>query len=465
MIRDFNSRKSVLHVFVLASLGWFTVACGTSPASEPEAIISQPNIIFIMADDLGYGDLGCYGQEVIRTPELDQMAKEGMRFTDCYAGSPVCAPSRSVLMTGQHTGHTTVRGNFGIGGVTGLGGGQGRIPLAATDTTVAAVLKHAGYTTGMVGKWGLGEPNTTGLPGKQGFDYFYGFLNQRRAHTYYPDYVWENNEKISLEGNQDGQRKDYIHERFTQGALDFIKRNKQAPFFLYLPYTVPHDEYEIPGLGRFADSTHWSEDERVYAAMVEGLSNDVGRILATLKAENIDDNTIVFFCSDNGAASRWEGRFNSSGALKGRKRDLYEGGIRTPMIVRYPGKVPAGVVSEYPWYFADVLPTLASIGNATVPAAVDGVDVSGVVFGSKKSKRESPMYWEFYEGGYQQAVRWGNWKGVQPEMKADWEIYDLSGDAGEHNNIAGDKPQVVAKMTELAEAAHRTSPHFTVKNK
>lgn len=434
-------------------------------ASRPISDSNQknpPNIIFIMADDLGYGDLGCYGQKIIKTPHLDQMATEGMRFTQCYAGSPVCAPSRSVLMTGQHTGHTTVRGNFGRGGVTGLGGGAGRIPLSTEDTTVAEVLQAVGYKTGMVGKWGLGEPNTSGLPNQQGFDEFFGFLNQRRAHTYFPEYIWRNEEKIMLAGNKDHQQKEYVHDLFTNEAIDFIKRNKKTAFFLYLPYTIPHDDYEVPDLGSFADSTHWTENERVYAAMVERMDGDVGRIMETLKKEGIDDNTIVFFCSDNGAAQRWDSRFDSSGALRGRKRDLYEGGIRTPMIVRFPHKIPAGKVSDTPWYFADVLPTIAALAHAPTPVNIDGVDVSKNLFSENAEIADRSFYWEFYEGGFQQAVRWGDWKGVLPSLESNWEIYDLKTDPAELNNVAEKHPEVAAQIAEIAQREHVPSPFFNI---
>jgi arylsulfatase A-like enzyme len=297
----------------------------------------KPNIIFIMADDLGYHDLGSYGQKKILTPHLDQMAREGMRFTNCYSGSTVCAPARSVLMTGQHTGRTTVRGNFSQ--IQGLPGG--RVPLQENDTTVANVLKQAGYVTGITGKWGLGEPGTTGIPNRQGFDQWFGYLNQRHAHTYYPEYLWRNEEKVILEGNLDGKREVYTHDLFTNFALDFLKENQDTSFFLYLAYTVPHSDYEIPDTAPYTDSL-WTDNEKIHAAMITRMDRDIGRMMQLLTDLGIDDNTMVFFCSDNGAAQFWEGRFDSSYPLRGRKRDMYEGGIRTPMVVRYPGRVPAG---------------------------------------------------------------------------------------------------------------------------
>ncbi|MCO6491488.1 MAG: sulfatase-like hydrolase/transferase [Phaeodactylibacter sp.] len=441
-------------------LALFAWKSNNQPDEPPPA--SQPNIIFILADDLGYGDLGSYGQKAIQTPHLDRMAAEGMRFTQCYAGATVCAPSRSVLMTGRHTGHTTVRGNNGVGGVVGLGGAAGRIPLLARDTTVAEVLKRAGYATGMSGKWGLGEPETEGIPNKQGFDEFYGFLNQRRAHSYYPEYIWKDTTKVILEGNQDGQQKDYVHDLFTTFAFDFIKRHKGHPFFLYLPYTIPHDEYQIPDLGPYADSTHWTRDEQVYAAMITRMDKDIGAMFRLLKDLAIDSNTVVFFCSDNGPAQYWQGRFDSSGGLRGRKRDLYEGGIRTPMIVRYPGKIPAGLTNDFPWHFADVLPTLAALAGARPPSSIDGIDIS-MEFYMSNAERERPQrafYWEFYEAGFQQAVRWQSWKGVRLSPEKGWELYNLAEDPTESRDIAGEHPDVVAQIKAIAKTEHVPSPFF-----
>lgn len=414
-----------------------------------------------MADDLGYGDLGSYGQRVIQTPNLDQMASEGLRFTNCYAGSTVCAPSRSVLMTGWHTGHTTVRGNFGKYGVVGLGGGEGRVPLFAEDVTVAEVLKEAGYTTGMTGKWGLGEPNTTGHPNDQGFDEWFGYLNQRRAHTYFPDFIWKNKEKYDLPRNRDGKHVTYTHDLFTEFALDFVSRHQKAPFFLYLPYTVPHDKYEIPDTEPYSDKP-WTDDEKVHAAMITRLDRDIGSLLKRLKDLDLDENTIVFFCSDNGAAKRWEGRFDSSGKLKGHKRDMYEGGIRTPMIVRWPGRVTANTTSDLPWYFADVLPTFAELANAKAPAGIDGVSVLPTILGKKQDLSERYLYWEFFENGFQQAVRQDNWKAIRLALGEPLELYDLSNDESESNNIAANHPKIVAQMETILKTARTPSENWPV---
>ena len=419
---------------------------GCIEPAESSKESQTPNIIFIMADDLGYGDLGSYGQQFIKTPNLDRLAREGMRFTQVYTGSPVCAPSRSVLMTGKHTGHTTVRGNFGVGGVRGLGGREGRVPLNAEDTTIAEVLKEKEYRTGMTGKWGLGEPETTGEPLKQGFDEWFGYLNQRRAHSYYPVYLWKQDQQFPLENNANGARKTYSHDLFADFALEFIERNQASSFFLYVPFTIPHDAFEVPELGSYETEVDWTEEERTYAAMVSRMDRDIGRILDLLERLGLAENTIVFFCSDNGAVRRWEGRFDSSGILRGHKRDLYEGGIRTPMIVRYPGVITAEEVNHTPWYFADVLPTLAEIAQAPVPGDIDGVSVWPTLKGEQQDLDDRIMYWEFHERGFQQAIRWKNWKGIKVSEDASWELYNLEDDIGEVNNVASLNPEIVSYL-------------------
>ncbi|MHC4623879.1 MAG: arylsulfatase [Planctomycetota bacterium] len=427
---------------------------GTYPIAQAQR--SRPNVIFIMADDLGYADLGCYGQRQIKTPNLDRMAAEGTRFTQCYAGSTVCAPSRSVLMTGRHTGHTTVRGNS-----SKL---VGRIPLEAQDLTVAELLKQAGYATGITGKWGLGEPDTTGVPNRQGFDEWFGYLNQRHAHGYYPEYLWRNQEKVVLEGNTQGRREQYSHDLFTDFALDFIGRHKDGPFFLYLPYTIPHAKYQIPSTEPYTDKP-WPQDAKVHAAMITRMDRDIGRIMNLLKDQGIDRKTLVFFCSDNGAAKRWDGIFDSSGLLRGHKRDMYEGGIRTPMIARWPGNVPAGRTSNAVWYFADVLPTLAELVGVVPPEKIDGISVLPSLLGSKQRTDDRFLYWEFFERGFQQAVRWRDYKAVRLSPGEPLELYDLSTDLGEKNNIAGRRPDVVAKIEAYLETARTDSPNWPVNSK
>ncbi|MFL3657681.1 MAG: arylsulfatase [Opitutales bacterium] len=422
---------------------------------------AKPNIIFIMADDMGYGDLGSYGQTVIQTPNLDQMAVEGLRFTNCYAGSTVCAPSRSVLMTGLHTGHTTVRGNFGKFGVVGLAGGNGRVPLDESDITVAEVLKDAGYVTGMTGKWGLGEPNTSGHPNDQGFDEWFGYLNQRRAHSYYPEFIWKDKAKFDLPKNQNEQKETYTHDLFTEFALDFVKRHEKDPFFLYLPYTIPHDRYEVPDTAPYSDRP-WTDDEKVHAAMITRLDRDIGALFQSLKDLKLDEKTIVFFCSDNGAAKRWEGRFDSSGALQGHKRDMYEGGLRTPMIVRWPGQVAAEETNDTAWYFADALPTFAELAGLNAPSGIDGVSMLPTILGNKQDLSNRVLYWEFFESGFQQAVRQGDWKAIRMAPGKALELYDLSKDESESNNIAANHPDIIAEMEAILKTARTPSENWPV---
>jgi arylsulfatase A-like enzyme len=420
-------------------------------AAQPDK--PRPNLIFIMVDDLGYGDLGSYGQDVIPTPFLDQMAREGMRFTQAYAGAPVCAPSRSVLMTGQHSGHTLIRGNFSAVEVPELPNPR-RIPLRPEDTTVAEVLQQAGYVTGMFGKWGLGEAATTGEPNRQGFDEWVGFLNQRRAHSHYPEFLWENQDTLKLSGNADKQRQQHTHPLFTEYALDFINRHHDTTFFLYLPYCLPHSE--IAATPPYADlykDKDWTDKQKHFAGMISMIDSDVGRLLNLLKAHGIAENTLVFFCSDNGAANRYDGLFDSSGPLRGRKRDMYEGGIRTPMIAWMPGSVPAGAVSDYPWYFPDVLPTLAAVAGTEAPKNIDGMNIAPALFGEDLPLTDRFMYWEFHEKGFDQAVRWKNWKAVRQGLNDQLELYNLAEDPAETNDVSRKNKKVVKTIESyLAEA-------------
>jgi arylsulfatase A-like enzyme len=422
----------------------------------------KPNIIFIMADDLGYADLGCYGQTRIRTPHSDRMAEGGIRFTQCYAGAPICAPCRSVLMTGQHTGHTRIRGNFAkTGGTLVLDDGspQRRLPLREEDVTVAEVLKQEGYTTGITGKWGLGEPGTTGVPNRKGFDEWLGYLNQRRAHTYYPPYLWRNEDKIVLEDNAGGRREQYSHDLFADFALDFISKNQEGPFFLYLSYTLPHAHYEIPSIEPY-DKEPWEADAKAYAAMVSRLDRDVGDVMERLSGLGIDGETIVFLCSDNGAAKRWDGLFDSCGELRGKKGDVYEGGIRTPMIVRWPGKTPKGATSDAPWYFADFMPTAAELAGGSTPPGVDGISVLPTLLGEGQGLDDRYLYWEWPEAGFRQAARIGNWKAVRCD--GELELYDIARDPGEGEDVSVRHPDIVQAMEKYLETARNESEHWPV---
>ncbi len=427
----------------------------------------QPNFVFIMADDLGVYDLGCYGQKLIRTPQIDRLAAEGLRFTDCYAGAAVCAPSRSVLMTGQHTGHTTVRSNASIR--TG-----GRVSLRAEDVTVAEILKgpewrdgfddERGYATAIFGKWGLGEPGTPGLPNDHGFDEWFGFLNQQHAHNHYPGYLWRNKNKEILRGNRDGKRREYASDLFLREALYFIERHRYQPFFLYFTPTVPHAAFEAPELGAYAKES-WPEEAKHYAAMVTRMDAYVGRIMAKLKETGLDQNTVVFFTSDNGGVFNFK-PFATTGPLRGKKGSIDEGGLRVPMIVRWPGKIKAGAVSDYPWYFADVLPTLAELaGLRGIPRNVDGVSVAPTLLGDKQNP-ERPLYWETFEqGGFQQAVRMGRWKGVRHGLTAPIELYDLAKDIGETTDVAAAHKEIVTKMEEFLKNCRTDSPEYPVRSR
>jgi len=452
------------YFYFLLLIAAMFAAC-TQPAKETadetaEDASPKPNIIYIMVDDLGYGDLSCYGQTAMQTPNIDRLAAEGMRFTDVYTGSPVCAPSRSVLMTGLHSGHTKVRGNFSAVAMPELPKPR-RLPLAPEDTTVAEVLKQAGYVTGMFGKWGLGEITTTGEPNKKGFDEWFGFNNQRRAHNHYPEFVFHNRDTFYIPENEGGQQGRHIHELFSKYAFKFLEANKDTNFFMYLPYTLPHDKFQAtePFLAQYADKP-WSEQAKTYAAMVAMLDADVGKLLDSLEAYGIAENTMVFFCSDNGAANRYEEELNSSGILKGRKRDMYEGGIRTPMLVRMPGTIPAGKVSDYPWYFPDVLPTLAELAEANAPSNLDGISVLPLLKGGGMPDSERFLYWEFHERGFDQAARKGNWKAVKNGEDGAIELYDLATDPSESKNIANEKPEVVTMFRNYLDTARTPSIYW-----
>lgn len=425
-----------------------------------------PNIIFIMADDLGWGDLECYGQQRIRTPNLDRLAEEGMRFTQVYAGSTVCAPSRSVLMTGQHTGHTRIRGNA-------------RHPLLPEDVTAAEMLKTAGYQTGLIGKWGLGEAGTSGIPNRQGFDYFFGYLNQHHAHNYYPTYLWRNQEKVPLKnvvpnedsagGGKASVREQYSHDLFAEEAREFVRRHQADRFFLYLALTIPHANneagrqgMEVPDYGSY-EETGWPEPQKGHAAMITRMDEDIGELLELLEELELAKETLIFFTSDNGphAEGGNDPQFNdSNGPLRGMKRDLYEGGIRVPMLVWWPERIEAGVVNDTVWYFADVLPTLADLTNTGLPEGVDGRSILPALLGKKQDLGERFLYWEFHVRGFTQAARWGAWKGVRKGLDQPLELYHLTADSGEHYDLSDEYPWVVKRLENYLEEARTPSKHW-----
>jgi arylsulfatase len=445
---------------------------GSRPAS------TKPNIVFILADDLGYAELGCYGQKKIKTPNIDRLAAQGMRFTQHYSGSPVCAPSRCALMTGLHTGHTQVRNNKQVGGAEGwiLGATTGgQWPLEADTITAAKILKAAGYTTGAFGKWGLGRVGTTGDPNKQGFDHFFGYICQRQAHTYYPNHLWRDGEIQWLDANKDGKQQVYSHDLIAQEALQFIKANKNRPFFLYVPFTIPHVALEVPedSLAEYMDirpDPPYTADKgyfphptprACYAAMVSRMDRDVGRIMALLKELGLDDDTLVIFSSDNGptyAGGADSAFFESAGPLRGLKGSVYEGGIRVPFIARWPGRIKAGSTSDHISAFWDFLPTCCELIGQDPPDEIDGISILPTLLGHhQKQKEHEIMYWEL---GGQQAIRMGDWKAVRTRPGRKIELYDLSTDIGEQHDLAGEKPEIVAEMTELFETARTESDVF-----
>ncbi|MGH9627289.1 MAG: arylsulfatase, partial [Bryobacteraceae bacterium] len=399
-------------------------------------------------------------------PNIDRLAAEGMRFTDCYAGATVCAPSRSCLITGQHTGHTTVRSNSSTR--TGA-----RVPLRAEDPSIAKVLKgpqwrdgydeDRAYATGMFGKWGLGEAGTSGEPNDHGFDEWFGFLNQQHAHSHYPEFLWRGKQREVLPGNRDGGRKEYASDLFLREALYFIDRHTYEPFFLYLPFTVPHGRLEAPDLAPYENES-WPEQEKTYAAMVTRLDGYVGRLMDKLRENGLDERTIVFFASDNGGYFNFP-LFGGNGKLREKKGSVYEGGIRVPMIARWPGEIEPGVVSSHPWAFWDVLPTAAELTGATIPRNIDGISVLPVLLGQPPRDADRPLYWESHTGrGFNQAARMGNWKGVRHGLNGDLELYDLSKDEGESSNIAKAHPEVVRRMQEYLATARIDSAEYPVKN-
>ena len=440
---------------------------------------SRPNIIYIMVDDLGYGDLGCYGQKLIQTPNLDRMASEGMRFTDHYAGHTVCRPSRLVLWLGQHVGHT------------GLIGNRMR-SLTSKEPTVSRLLKDSGYATGGVGKWALGhvtkksEIDNPGHPNRNGFDYWYGYMNQSNAHNFYPTFLWENLRQVMLPGNVidpvpagrgrvSSQRVSYSHDLMTQAAFRFISRNQDRPFLLHIHWTIPHannergrvtgDGMEVPDYGLYADKD-WPNPEKGFAAMISRMDADVGRLMELLKELKIDEKTLVLFTSDNGPHNEGGHNhefFNSNGDLNGFKRSMHDGGIRVPMIARWSGKIAPRTVSDHPSSFFDFLPTACELAGIKHPQDVDGISYLPALLGQHdRQQRHEYLYWASQEGATSVGVRYGKWKLVQyrapnkrlqkqqhSDRKPDWRLYDLTQDIGEQNDLADKHPDVVNTIIAL----------------
>lgn len=414
------------------------------PAAEVAA--PKPNVIFILADDLGYGDLGCFGQKKIRTPNIDRLAAEGMRFTQSYAGTTVCAPSRCTLMTGLHTGHCYIRGNKEIKP-------EGQEPMPADTFTIGHLMKRAGYATGMIGKWGLGKPDSASTPDKMGFDYFFGYNCQMKAHEYYPEYLWRNNDKVMLDG------KTYSHDLMADDALDFVKKHKAEPFFLYIPFTIPHGKFQVPSQESYANED-WPAQWKNIAAMITRMDKDVGRLMALLKELKLDENTLVFFASDNGAGYQPK-FFQSSGPLRGMKRDMYEGGLRSPSIARWPAKIKPGVVSDQVWAFWDLMPTLAELTGQKPPPKMDGISLLPALLG--KTVQHPPLYFEFHERGFTQAARIGDWKAVRLGTKKPIELYDMKTDVAEEHDVAAQHPDVVKRFDEFLKTARTDSELWPIR--
>ena len=458
-----NKIKLFTHIAILTL---FCVTCN----SEPEPL--KPNIILVFADDLGYGDLGSYGQKLIQTPNLDKMAEEGIRFTDFYSAFPVCAPSRCALMTGKHAGNSWIRHNMNVLPM-------GQMPIPDEEITIPEMLKEQGYKTGAFGKWSLGAPENSGDPQKQGFDHFFGYYCQCYAHNYFPEVFWVNGDTVLLKNETTPvhvnfidyplsyatKKVEYSADLIFDEALSFIEENRDNPFFLYYATALPHsngeapvdERFEIPDWGIYADSD-WSPVDKGYAAMVTLLDKQMGQILTKLSELGIEKNTLVIFTSDNGP-TRFAQRFESAGELRGRKRDLYEGGIRVPLIARWPETINPNQVSEQTAVTYDFFTTFAEMAGATTPEKPNGQSLLQILKG-EPFQQEKPLYWEFYEGDHspKQAVRKGEWKLLRfnfnkPET-SETELYNLANDAEEQKNLAEAYPEVVKELTKIMDEAH-----------
>ncbi|GAA5505149.1 arylsulfatase [Novipirellula caenicola] len=460
MTRQWLKKRFTLCLY--SSLAAISFAGFASAAEEPV----RPNIVFIMADDLGYGDLGCYGQQMIKTPNIDRLASEGMRFTQAYAGGPVCTPSRSVLMTGLHNGHTVARDN---------------VPHYSTylqddDTTLAEVLSGVGYRCGGVGKWSLGDANSVGRATNQGFDTWFGYLNQDHAHYYYPEYLDDDDERYELSGNSKSHHT-YSHTELTERALRFIDESSdgKSPFFLYAAYTLPHfsspkedeDGLTVPSTEPYSER-NWEAKAKKYAAMIHLLDQDVGRITKQIDELGMGDQTLIIFTSDNGGHKNVAKQFNTNGPLRGYKRDLTEGGIRVPLIARWPGQIPANRTSDEVIAFQDMMPTFAELAGATPPNHLDGISIVSGLRGGKLASDREYLYWDFghCRTRYHQAVRWNDWKGIRSEIRlgvaGPIELYDLRHDLGEAHDVAADHPEVVQRIEQIMNTAVTPSEKYPI---
>ncbi|KJD37222.1 hypothetical protein PW52_01960 [Tamlana sedimentorum] len=482
--------KPVGKILLINILIFCVLSCGKG-AGKAGALIAannenstKPNIIYILADDLGYGDLSCYGQDKFNTPNIDKLASQGMLFTQHYSGSTVCAPSRSALLTGMHTGHTAIRGNREIKP-------EGQHPIPDSTFTLAEQLKLAGYVTGAFGKWGLGFPGSEGDPTKQGFDVFYGYNCQRLGHHYYPYHLWSNNDSIVLTGNAGHKKQQYGPQLVHEKSMEFLEKHKDTTFFMYVPTIIPHAELIAPDSimdkyrGKYLPEKEFKgtdggpkyrkggyesqkESHAAFAAMIEVMDNHVGEIMTKLEELGIDDNTIVVFTSDNGPHKEGGADpeyFNSNGPLKGFKRDLYEGGIRVPMIAKWPGKIKPGSKTDLVSAFWDVFPTFSEVAGMPVAENLDGISFLPTLLNENENQKQHDyLYWEFHERGGRQAIRQGNWKAVKYNVlknpNAAIQLYDLSKDVEEVNNVAKQYPEIVKKMEAIFKEARTPSKVF-----
>jgi len=447
------------------------VLLGILLASGPHAADAddrKPNIIYVMLDDAGYGDFTAFGSPHIKTPTFDRLCAEGMKFTDHYSGSAVCAPTRCVLMTGLHTGHCRRRDNTAKARIQELSQKNGRplVFLEDEDVTVAEALHQAGYYTAGVGKWGLGNPGSSGVPEKQGFDYWYGYLDQVHAHNHFPDEIWDGGKMVSVPGNEGGGKKTYIPYQQEAKALELIREHHDQPFFLYLAVTPPHGAYIIPTEDpafSMYDGIPGSPQVQHYAAMITRTDQTVGKVLDLLKELEIDEDTIVFYTSDNGPNPPFAKAIDSAGGLRGNKRMLYEGGIRAAMAVRWPGHIEAGVSSDFVWDMRDVFPTLCELAGSEIPSHLDGMSVVPTLMGQQQRPRMM-HYWEIHSP-FQQAVRFGDWKGIRFGTEESLELYNLQQDRAETQNVAVSNPDVVNKLEAFLNRARTESIYFPAKAK
>ncbi len=440
----------MLKIFLFTT---FALCCSNASAEKP-------NIIFILSDDLAQGDVGCYGQKLIATPNLDRMAKEGTRYTQAFCGTTVCAPSRSSLMTGLHSGHCPVRGNWELPG-------EGQLPLPAETTTIAEILHTEGYATACMGKWGMGMFDTTGSPLKQGFDHFFGYNCQRHAHSYFPTYLYRDATRFDLPGNDGkGIGKTYAQNLIQEDVISWVRGLKEKPFFLYYAITLPHGTHEIDDLGSYADKP-WPAEQKSYAAQVTRLDRDIGALLDLLRALKIDDKTLVMVAGDNGSSFEPKSAMGklfdqAANGLRGYKRSLYEGALRQAAIARWPGVVTAGRVSDEPWAFWDFLPTAAELAGAKIPTEckTDGHSLVSYLKGGTAPQRDH-FHWELHETAKPlQAVRFGNWKAVKNGPQAAIELYDLATDPGEKSDVASSHPDLIQQAVALMQAEHTPDPNW-----